>query len=226
MNYQDRIVRDPQIVGGEPVLTGTRVTVKTVLASLAEGATRVEILADFPTPLRGRASGHRLCCCVRPGGSAVGRNAGQTVRIKLDEDLPGRLVAVLTTLGHDVDTVYGEQLTGRVNPDVWSALFLPFPHRSALNLQHPDDWLPSRRFVATRLSPPINVRASPSGTPCHGKGKQSAIWRRTRCLSPFIMAATERAENRKSSLTVTCSASFCERLLRPIVSHDTSLGKE
>jgi uncharacterized protein (DUF433 family) len=49
MNYQERIVRDPQIVGGEPVIKGTRVTLKTVLASLAEGATTAEILADFPT---------------------------------------------------------------------------------------------------------------------------------------------------------------------------------
>lgn len=49
MNYQDRIVRDPQIVGGEPILKGTRVTLKTVLASLAEGATPEEILQDFPT---------------------------------------------------------------------------------------------------------------------------------------------------------------------------------
>ena len=49
MNYQERIVRDPQVVGGEPVLKGTRVTLKTVLASLAEGATTADILADFPT---------------------------------------------------------------------------------------------------------------------------------------------------------------------------------
>ena len=49
MNCQERIVRDPQIVGGEPVLKGTRVTLKTVLTSLAEGATTAEILADFPT---------------------------------------------------------------------------------------------------------------------------------------------------------------------------------
>lgn len=49
MMYQDRIVRDPKIVGGEPVLRGTRVTLKTVLASLAEGATIAEILKDFPT---------------------------------------------------------------------------------------------------------------------------------------------------------------------------------
>jgi uncharacterized protein (DUF433 family) len=31
------------------VLKGTRVTLRTVLASLAEGATTAEILADFPT---------------------------------------------------------------------------------------------------------------------------------------------------------------------------------
>ena len=36
-------------MGGEPILKGTRVTLKTVLASLAEGATTEDILADFPT---------------------------------------------------------------------------------------------------------------------------------------------------------------------------------
>ena len=49
MKYQHRIVRDSQIVGGQPVFKGTRVTLNTVLASLAEGATIAEILADFPT---------------------------------------------------------------------------------------------------------------------------------------------------------------------------------
>ena len=49
MNYQRYIVRDPKICGGEPVIKGTRVTVRTVLASLAEGATIEEILEDFPT---------------------------------------------------------------------------------------------------------------------------------------------------------------------------------
>ena len=49
MNYLERIVRDPQIVGGEPVFKGTRVTLRSVLASLAEGATTAQILADFPT---------------------------------------------------------------------------------------------------------------------------------------------------------------------------------
>src|SRR6266496_1511361 len=49
VNYREHIERDPHVVGGEPVLKGTRVTLRTVLASLAEGATTAEILADFPT---------------------------------------------------------------------------------------------------------------------------------------------------------------------------------
>jgi uncharacterized protein (DUF433 family) len=48
MNHQDRIIRDPQICGGEPVFRGTRVTLRTVLASLATGDSTEEILADFP----------------------------------------------------------------------------------------------------------------------------------------------------------------------------------
>ncbi|MCB0023764.1 MAG: DUF433 domain-containing protein [Caldilinea sp.] len=47
--YSDVIGRDPAICGGEPVVRGTRVTVRTILASLAEGAWIDEILADFPT---------------------------------------------------------------------------------------------------------------------------------------------------------------------------------
>jgi uncharacterized protein (DUF433 family) len=45
----DRIIRDPGICGGEPVFRGTRVTLRTVLASLAEGDAPEEILAEFPT---------------------------------------------------------------------------------------------------------------------------------------------------------------------------------
>jgi len=49
MDYRHYIVRDPQICGGEPVIKGTRVTLRTVLASLAEGATIRDLLEDFPT---------------------------------------------------------------------------------------------------------------------------------------------------------------------------------
>jgi uncharacterized protein (DUF433 family) len=49
MNYEAYIVRDANICGGEPVVKGTRVTVRTILASLAEGASIHDILDDFPT---------------------------------------------------------------------------------------------------------------------------------------------------------------------------------
>ena len=49
MNHENRIVRDPQICGGEPVFRGTRVTLRTVLASLATGDSIEAILADFPS---------------------------------------------------------------------------------------------------------------------------------------------------------------------------------
>jgi len=49
LNYQDRIERNPRVAGGEAVIKGTRVTLRTVLASLDEGATTEEILKDFPT---------------------------------------------------------------------------------------------------------------------------------------------------------------------------------
>jgi uncharacterized protein (DUF433 family) len=48
MDYQEHIVRDPQISGGEPVIRGTRVTLRTLLASLAEGCGEDEILRNFP----------------------------------------------------------------------------------------------------------------------------------------------------------------------------------
>ncbi len=49
MNYLSRFVRDPKVCGGEPVIKGTRVTLRTVLASLAEGASVAEIVRDFPS---------------------------------------------------------------------------------------------------------------------------------------------------------------------------------
>jgi uncharacterized protein (DUF433 family) len=49
MKYNERFVRDPKVCGGEPIIKGTRVTLRTILASLAEGAAIEEILKDFPT---------------------------------------------------------------------------------------------------------------------------------------------------------------------------------
>jgi uncharacterized protein (DUF433 family) len=49
MDYRQHIVRDPQICGGDPVFKGTRVTLRTILASLAAGDTTEELLREFPT---------------------------------------------------------------------------------------------------------------------------------------------------------------------------------
>jgi len=51
-NYSAYFERRRDLCGGELVVKGTRVPVRTLLASLAEGATEKEILADFPTVKR------------------------------------------------------------------------------------------------------------------------------------------------------------------------------
>lgn len=49
VNYNDIIVRDPKTCGGEAVIRGTRVTLRTVLASLADGDSVDDILRSFPS---------------------------------------------------------------------------------------------------------------------------------------------------------------------------------
>ena len=49
MNYKDHIVVDKNICGGEAVLKGTRVTLRTLLASLADGDEIATILRDYPS---------------------------------------------------------------------------------------------------------------------------------------------------------------------------------
>ncbi|MDB6023721.1 MAG: hypothetical protein JWQ04_3578 [Pedosphaera sp.] len=51
-NYADYFERRKELCGGELVVKGTRVPVRTLLASLAEGATEAELLEDFPTVTR------------------------------------------------------------------------------------------------------------------------------------------------------------------------------
>ena len=43
------------------------------------------------------------------------------MRIKLDENLPAALAGVRGNLGHDVETVPGEQLAGETDSRIWSA---------------------------------------------------------------------------------------------------------
>ena len=49
IDFMRHFTRDPSVCGGQTVIAGTRVPLRTVLASLADGAAIDEILADFPT---------------------------------------------------------------------------------------------------------------------------------------------------------------------------------
>lgn len=43
------------------------------------------------------------------------------MKIKLDENLPASLVASLSALGHEMDSVTSEGLSGRRDPEIWQA---------------------------------------------------------------------------------------------------------
>jgi uncharacterized protein (DUF433 family) len=47
-NWKRRIHRDPGILGGKPVIKGTRIAVAFVLELLAHGWTHEQILDDYP----------------------------------------------------------------------------------------------------------------------------------------------------------------------------------
>ena len=49
MNYMQHLNSDPKIMSGECVFTGTRVTLRTIIASLAEGGSADELLENFPS---------------------------------------------------------------------------------------------------------------------------------------------------------------------------------
>lgn len=52
LNFGEYFEKRPDVCAGETVIKGTRVPLRTLLASLAEGAAVEEILTDFPTVSR------------------------------------------------------------------------------------------------------------------------------------------------------------------------------
>lgn len=46
---EKRISLDPQICNGRPIITGTRITVQTILEFLGAGDSVEDILAEYPT---------------------------------------------------------------------------------------------------------------------------------------------------------------------------------
>jgi len=93
------------------------------------------------------------------------------VKIKLDENLPDGLVAVLTELGHDVDTVHAEQLTGCTDPDVWSAAQAAQRFLITQDLDFPD----MRRYLP-------GTHAGSASRASHASGAQRLVRAGVKCV--------------------------------------------
>jgi len=48
MNYTGRIISDPAIMLGKPVIKGTRITVELILRKLSDGMSTEQLLAGYP----------------------------------------------------------------------------------------------------------------------------------------------------------------------------------
>ena len=48
MDWRGRIVRDPDVMMGKPVIAGTRMTVELILRKLANGVTVDQLLHSYP----------------------------------------------------------------------------------------------------------------------------------------------------------------------------------
>lgn len=48
MSWPDRIVIDPEILAGKPVVRGTRLAVEFILDLLAAGQSEADVLANYP----------------------------------------------------------------------------------------------------------------------------------------------------------------------------------
>ena len=73
--YQERIIQDPEILAGKPVVKGTRIPVELVLAKLAQNPDLDELFADYP-----RLTTDDVKACLEYARDLV----GQTRRAKSD----------------------------------------------------------------------------------------------------------------------------------------------
>ncbi len=48
MNWEDRIVSDPDVLVGKPTIKGTRISLELIFDRLADGWTEKEILESYP----------------------------------------------------------------------------------------------------------------------------------------------------------------------------------
>ncbi|MEK6607563.1 MAG: DUF433 domain-containing protein [Myxococcota bacterium] len=69
MKLAERIVADPEILGGKPVVAGTRISVEFVLGQLGRGIALDDVARDYAL------SREDILAAIRFAASAVGRDA-------------------------------------------------------------------------------------------------------------------------------------------------------
>jgi uncharacterized protein (DUF433 family)/predicted nuclease of predicted toxin-antitoxin system len=102
MSALDRITVSPDVCGGRPCIRGLRIRVKDVLDLLAAGATREEILADYPY-LEAEDIAAVLEFAAKQNDHPVLRSAW--LRFLVDAQLPPALARQIESFGHDADHV-------------------------------------------------------------------------------------------------------------------------
>jgi uncharacterized protein (DUF433 family)/predicted nuclease of predicted toxin-antitoxin system len=63
-----RIVADPEILGGKPVVEGTRISVELILTRLGEGSSVADILAEYP-----HLNQHQVTAAIDYARTAIAR---------------------------------------------------------------------------------------------------------------------------------------------------------
>jgi hypothetical protein len=86
----ERIVINPEICNGRPVVRGTGITAQTVLEFLAAGDSVEDVLEEYPTLKKGRRAGVSGVRGPSDGESFLSRADGMNGFL-LDENLPSRL---------------------------------------------------------------------------------------------------------------------------------------
>jgi uncharacterized protein (DUF433 family) len=71
MTAAPRIITDPGIMMGKPVIEGTRITVELILTRLAEGRTVDDILAEYPHLTR-----EQVTAAIEYARAIVGKPSG------------------------------------------------------------------------------------------------------------------------------------------------------
>ncbi len=104
MTYHDHIARDPHVCGGQPVVRGTRVPLRVILAHLAHGETVEHIVKEFPTVTAEdvRAAIAFAAASARGGSPRAEPRPARCegcVKIKLDENIPASAAPQLGCAG-------------------------------------------------------------------------------------------------------------------------------